>query len=240
MRVIPFTRALNGSYPFLSEELLCLMAFPEDEELRETSRATLALQRMTEGVESVALVDSALVRRALQGVGYAQTVQQLSSRAMRGNIAGSIVNGALEMLAYGEKPSVGAVMRDISESMRRYQTFGGDPAAYSERSIKSAWAEFRAVAHLWAAWNLIFENAVRSSETQALGGHLAAHMLHSHTPIMLSIAMRKLERTKNVLLASGTGPVPLLDLEAVWTPPEDMPLPPLLPSRAADAKNLPR
>lgn len=224
--MIRFTRGEDGSCPFLSEELQALMLFPADPLMRESARATLILQRVAKQSDSRVEVDASMIRSALAGVGIDALRQAMKERTIRGQVAGNVLRGLRAMRARGEAPSVSACVRELETELAVYETFGGERKGYGDRSIRSAWSEYKPVAHYWATANLLFERLTDTAESSDLasaviGGAYWAHVMSTATASVIAGALAMLEQAAEIQLHDKKGRVPLFGPDEPWIPSED-------------------
>jgi len=224
MPVLEFFRAADGSWPFISEELLSVMAFPQPDQQLEAARATLILAREVDRVSQGPLtVDVDLLRLVLAGPGVAEVRRRAADRVVRGTVAGSVLRGLLSMHQQGQRPSVGACIQDLEARLARYETFGGEPRAYRRRSIDAAWSEYRPVAHFWAVAGIAWDQLVGTADDDPVGAVWAAaqwaRLMSSGAEQIVHAGMSLLVQLQEIELADGRGRVRLLDHLQPWLVP---------------------
>jgi hypothetical protein len=230
--IFQFTRHPDGAYPHLPEELQGLMVFPDEEVLREEAVATLVLNRAARHAKESMLVDPVLVTRALSRAleGPEGLRKTIAERTVRGQVAGKILRGLLDLHESGKVASVAACVADRRKALLRYTTFGSDEKkSYGERSIKAAWSQFRSVAHYWAAADLLKERLVDPQEDpvdMAYGAALWMNTMQTNAAGVIVGSMLMLERAQRVRLRSGTRKPESVFADAEpWVPPLDFPMP---------------
>lgn len=236
MPTLTLTRDATGAYPFLSQELQALMLFPDLPAERDACRATLILSNAAGQGDGIVSADAGLVRSALAGPGIDALRKRMQERAIKGYVAGEVLRGLRAQHAAGELPSVSACVRDLEQELAAYETFGGSKKGYGDRSIRAAWAEFKPVAHFWAAVRILMEGvqrrAVAAGSAEAvsavLAHSLAADTLNRVPAAVVAGAVVLLRFASTIELSHAHGKEPLLASGEAWLLPADYPLPPEL------------
>lgn len=218
MRVIEFTRDVDGSFPWLHIELQCLMTFPEDEERRKQAAATLMLERLSRWPSATVTVPTEWLRLAAAGPGVAETRRQLRNAVKAGTAAGEVMLELLSAHANDEVPRVGRAIEELTERRASYQTADGQrDSMRAVRSVENARKDFGSVVHFWAAL------VVATRRLPTLGDvrlYLETQPLH-----FLAVSVDLLDRASRLMSDNGSKAQPLFDVAQCWLPPADMDLP---------------
>lgn len=233
MPVFKPQRDPSGGYPFLSEELLALMMFPDDATEREAACATLMLAKIADGQAGQVTVDAGLLRQALAGPGLDGVRKRMAERQIKGYVAGEVLRGLRAQVARGERPNVTACVQELEQELARYETFGGKAKGYGDRSIRSAWASHKAVAHYWAAQRIYLERAGSSLRAaghpdwfaEAVAAPSALHLANTAPAALVAGALAVLDRVRSLELLDDAGSRPLFASGEAWEPAEDFPIP---------------
>lgn len=221
MPTIDVLRDEAGRPTSLSQDLLCAMIWPDDPEFRASARATFELkdQAAASTREGLLTLRSELVRLVLSGPGLKEVNRRKVDRTLNGQVAGQIVLDLLSAHADGEQPTVAGSTRALLSELGRHTTRGGDPGSISERTIKSAWATYRPVAHFWAASLLALNK---------LGDSLWPIYMHNEPRAWAAIAMDLLRRAASLRSSNRNGPEPFLSVDDAFVLPQDILLPPVV------------
>lgn len=250
MPVIDFSQN-EGRFPFLSQELLCAMVFPNDPGRREQARATLVLNALASSLPpgEIVSIPAHLLRTGLSGEGLQTLRKTMAAIAQeKGWIAGSILLQLIDAKALGARPLLGRTRLD---HVGNHATRAGERFTLGETKVRNAWREYRGVAHYWAASLWLAErtehgindflndlgvlNEHGEPETQQRLDQLRERFwiadweqrMASEQGVaeVVAVAMSLLDQALTIQTADANGPEPVVDRAEAWVPPEDFPVP---------------
>jgi len=205
--------------PFANLLVLATILHPDDAETRDWLFESLVARTVIERRGSLP--------RTLRRLATERSVQadSLIERATKANAYGVAVAGDLLMFiataaAYSPKnASLARAVRAWCEDQTKGRTHDGGKVAASPRAVRAAWARFKSIAHLCAAFRLQsdlgeqFELYDRRKLPNFLAAAEAFRIFgeHHHPPIGRFVSRRSKATT--------------LDPEGTWHLPSDLPLP---------------
>jgi hypothetical protein len=174
---LKITRLKEGdhNFHFARLEVLCTMAYPMDNAVGAELRGRYLYELCAKGIESLEVSKcieileerlqvnelELLVLRRLSEVGAKQISQEAAEQIHRGLVAGSVLLFALRCGQYRPEH------RSVSEAIFvESQRLIGSPNSSSirEASVSRCWNEFKSVAHLYAAFQLLEEQGIYFNE----------------------------------------------------------------------------
>ena len=130
-----------------------MMFHPDNDEARRGFIETMSGRALSEKPDSIPRKH---YNRVFRLVGEANSSMELASESAYGvSVTGDLL--LLIMTAAKHSPTNASLARAIYVwrlDQKGGKTYGGDSVATSQRSVETAWARFRPVAHLCGAWQL--------------------------------------------------------------------------------------
>jgi hypothetical protein len=155
---------LSSEAPLLRLQLLGYMHFPGDERMRDALILTATSRAASKAKHTMVLSpDEAGVLS--DSPGYDGLRELIPKAAQQGGIiAGETLIALLGMHVSNIEPSLGKAQYLLSQDIPRRKRASDGRLPSSDRSLRNAWAEFRCVAHFWAALQLSRENKMRECD----------------------------------------------------------------------------
>lgn len=216
MPLIQFTQSPDGSLPWMGIELICTMHFPVDDQRRVSAAATLMLSRSTRGLDddAVMAVPVRQILAALTGPGLQGLSEQVADLAVKAQMAGDLLLRLLQQHEKGLPARVKAERKVQEVEWKSATKFDGNKVKASESTLKTAWADFRSVAHLWAAQRYF---------VGLVGAEAFKGLIMSKPHSFLVVGMDLLARAVEVPSQDDSGTrATLLTIDEAWTAPPEL------------------
>lgn len=206
-----------------------VMLYPENvivrEEFLETLHVQVASQLLYEEAKENGLPESVPLHEHTNIWIQKQAgplLDNTAENAWAASVAGDVLLWYVQIHTHCPPASINKAMEIAEQYLSNATDSFGEHGPRSLREIKTAWASYKSVAHLWAAFRVI---QFRAGNTAARD--ILAHFLLMYDSLPSFLAMAAWFRQAGTTLRSQGQRTPILDPHKTWCTPPQLPLPPV-------------